>query len=164
MYFFVHRRPGGKAPVPTLLGISPSSQYSQSRSVVVGGCAVKVAVPRSSPFRSKGFSLRRVRVRVQRVLLREVIRVESSWREGIVGIVGVVGMIGIMGVLLEKGMRGRGIIGGVIIQSSPGVLLELALRLLLLVFFIWPLFRIHVSIYSDRLKLSINRTLTVDTP
>ena len=99
MYFFVQRIPAGKAP-PTLLGISPSSQYSQSRSaVVVGGWGVKVAVPRSSPFRSRGFSLRRVRVRVQRVLVREVIRVERSCREGIVGIVGIVGMMG----GLEKG-------------------------------------------------------------
>lgn len=95
MYFFVQRRPGGKAPVPTLLGISPSSQYSQSRSVVVvGGWAVKVAVPRSSPFRSRGLSLRRVRVKDQRVLVREVIRVERSWREGIFGIVGIRRVVG----------------------------------------------------------------------
>jgi hypothetical protein len=54
--------------------------------VLVGDWGVKLAVPRSSPFRSRGFSLRRVRIRDQRVLLREVMRVVSSWREGNGGI------------------------------------------------------------------------------
>jgi hypothetical protein len=54
--------------------------------VLVGGWGVKLAVPRSWPVRSRGFSLRRVRIRVQRVLLREVMRVVSSWREGNGGI------------------------------------------------------------------------------
>lgn len=146
MYFFVHRRPGGKAPVPTLLGISPSSQYSQSRSVVVvGGCAVKVAVPRSSPFRSRGFSLRRVRVRVQRVLLREVIRVERSWREGIVGMIAVIGRMG----GLEKGMRGRGIRGGVV-QSIDGLSTRASSETLIACFcYFWSLFlRICVFMYG----------------
>lgn len=154
MYFFVHRRPGGKAPVPTLLGISPSSQYNQSRSVVVvvGGCAVKVAVPRSSPFRSRGFSLRRVRVRAQRVLLREVIRVEMSWREGIVGMIAVIGrMRG-----LEKGMRGgRGRIGGVV-QSIDGLSTRASSATLIACFFLFGLFLLCTYLCISRMEYRVD--------
>lgn len=45
------------------------------------GSGVKVAVPRSSPFRSSGLSLRSVRVRAHRELPRELRR-GRSWRAG----------------------------------------------------------------------------------
>lgn len=104
---------------------------------------MKVAVPRSSPFRSRGFSLRRVRVKVQRVLLREVIRVERSWREGIVGMIAVIGRMG----GLEKGMRGRGIRGGVV-QSIDGLATRASSETLIACFcYFWFLFFTYLRIY-----------------